>query len=109
MVHTSAYSLQVQDWKWTCITAVHAIQIHTRDSFHQWENFAVTMNKLYLQGSTNIQALGLVNFVPPLAYHFCLNLPAASTQPGARLLVEPCTVDINNEHHRSDKRWDSPQ
>ena len=32
----------------------------------------------------------MVNFVPALAYHFCLNLPAAFTQPGARLLAEPC-------------------
>ena len=31
-----------------------------------------------------------MNFVFALAYHFCLNLPAAFTQPGARLLVEPC-------------------
>ena len=33
-----------------------------------------------------------MSFVAALAYHFCLNLPAAFTQPGARLLVEPCTV-----------------
>ena len=45
----------------------------------------------YIQGSTNRRAPGLGNFVPALAYHFCLNLPAAFTQPGARLLVEPCT------------------
>ena len=44
-----------------------------------------------IQGSTNRRALGLVNFVPALAYHFCLNFPAAFTEPGARLLVEPCT------------------
>ena len=36
-----------------------------------------------IQGSTNRRALGLVNFVLALAYHFCLNLPAAFTQPGA--------------------------
>ena len=47
---------------------------------------------LDIQGSTNRRALGLVNFVPALAYHFCLNFPAAFTQPGARLLVEPCTL-----------------
>ena len=34
---------------------------------------------------------GLVNFVPAVAYHFCLALPAAFTQPGAQLLAEPCT------------------
>ena len=49
---------------------------------------------LYVQGSTNRRALGLVNFVPALAYHFCLNLPAAFTQPGARLLVEPCMCPV---------------
>ena len=36
------------------------------------------------------QSPGLVNFVPAVAYHFCLNLPAAFKQPGARLLAEPC-------------------
>ena len=50
------------------------------------------VSKICVQGSTNRRALGLVNFVPALAYHFSLNLPAAFTQPGARLLVEPCTV-----------------
>ena len=34
---------------------------------------------------------GLVNFVPAVAYHFCLNLPAAFTQPRAHLLAESCT------------------
>ena len=51
-------------------------------------------DKLKLQGSTNRRALGLVNLVPALAYHFCLNLPAELTQPRARLLVEPCTEGI---------------
>ena len=49
---------------------------------------------LDIQGSTNRRALGLVNFVPALAYHFCLNLPAAFTQPGARLLVELCIISF---------------
>ena len=35
-----------------------------------------------------------MNFVPALAYHFCLNLSAAFTQPGARLLVEPCKCGL---------------
>ena len=29
-----------------------------------------------------------MNVVPAVAYHFCLNLPAAITQPGAHLLAE---------------------
>ena len=33
---------------------------------------------------------GLVNFVTDLAYHFCLALPAAFTQPGEHLLADPC-------------------
>ena len=48
-----------------------------------------------VKGSTNRRALGLVNFVPALPYHFCLKLPAAFTQPGARLLVEPCMPHSN--------------
>ena len=33
-----------------------------------------------------------MNFVPAVAYHFCLALPIAFTQPGALLLAEPCTI-----------------
>ena len=46
-----------------------------------------------IQGSTNRRAPGFVNFVIALAYHICLNLPTAFTQPGACLLVEPCRED----------------
>ena len=48
----------------------------------------------HVQGSTNMLAPGFMNFVLALAYHFWLNLPAAFTQPGAQLLVEPCTYDV---------------
>ena len=34
---------------------------------------------------------GLQNFVTALAYHFCLNLPAAFSQPGNGLIEIPCT------------------
>ena len=60
-----------------------------------WDWDAMPVHSFYtyiIQGSTKRRALGLVNFVPALAYHFCLNLPAAFTQPGARHLVEPCTL-----------------
>ena len=30
-----------------------------------------------------VSAPGLVNFITAIAYHFCLNLPAAFAQPGA--------------------------
>ena len=34
----------------------------------------------------------MVNFVPAVAYPFCLALPAAFTQPGDHLLAEHCTT-----------------
>ena len=37
----------------------------------------------------------MVNFVPAVAYHFCLPLPAAVTQPGDHLLTEPCTYSCS--------------
>ena len=33
----------------------------------------------------------MVNFATAVAYHFCLNLPAAFTKPGQSLLADPCT------------------
>ena len=33
----------------------------------------------------------MVNFITAVAYHFCLNLPAAFTQPGALTLANLCT------------------
>ena len=34
---------------------------------------------------------GLVNFVPAVAYHFCLNFPETFPQPGVLFLAQPCT------------------
>ena len=34
----------------------------------------------------------MLNVFTAVAYHFCLALPAAFTQPGDRLLAEPCTL-----------------
>ena len=45
----------------------------------------------YVQGTSKRPFPGLVNFVPAVAYHFCLNLPAAFSQPGNGLLEVPCT------------------
>ena len=42
-----------------------------------------TINEFGLQGPANKLRPGLVNFVTTVAYHFCLSLPAAFTQPGA--------------------------
>ena len=45
----------------------------------------------YLEDLAKSWALGLVNFVLAIAYHFCLALPAAFTPPGDHLLAKPCT------------------
>ena len=58
--------------------------------FYQAVSDILPQRRIKVQGSTNRRALGFVNFVLALAYHFCLHLPAAFSQPGARLLVEPC-------------------
>ena len=40
---------------------------------------------------------GLVNFITAVAYHFCLSLPAAFTQPGRSLLADPCILEEPRE------------
>ena len=40
-----------------------------------------------VQRSAKVDAPGLANFVPALAYCFCLNLPAAFTQPGRNIYL----------------------
>ena len=35
-----------------------------------------------------------MKFAPAVAYHFCLALPVVFTQPGARILAELCTGNI---------------
>ena len=45
-----------------------------------------------LQSSAKRRSPGLVNFVTAPAYHSCLALPAAFTQPGDHLLAEPCRL-----------------
>ena len=46
-----------------------------------------------IQGQAKRHFPGLVNYVTALAYHFCLALPAAFSQPGDRPLAEPCTPE----------------
>ena len=42
----------------------------------------------------NVDAAGFAKFVPALAYHFCLKLPAAFTQPGAPTLANLCNIRV---------------
>ena len=46
----------------------------------------------YIQGLQKEWAPGLKNFVPALAYHFCLALPAIFPQPGLHSFGDSCTV-----------------
>ena len=41
---------------------------------------------------------GLENFVPAIAYHFCLKLPAAFSQPGNGLIEIPCARSGDCRH-----------
>ena len=47
-----------------------------------------------VQGLAKVGALVLVNFITPVAYHFCPSLPAAAafTQPEDHLLAELCRL-----------------
>ena len=70
---------------------------------------------LCVQGTTKRLRPGLVNFVPALAYHFCLNLLNAFTKPGRSLLVVPCMnvraqIDRNSDAPRpvTLARWSPP-
>ena len=47
--------------------------------------------QLALQGISMRPFSGLVNFVPAVAYHVCLNLPSPFSQPGNGLIEIPCT------------------
>ena len=49
----------------------------------------------HLRNLLSLVSLGaprLVNFVPAIAYYFCLSLPAGFSQPGARLKCTPQIV-----------------
>ena len=49
-------------------------------------------DRIDLQILAKVGASGLVNFITAVTYHFCLNLPAAFTQPGAPTLADLCTL-----------------
>ena len=47
---------------------------------------------LGVQVSADPRTPGLVNFTTVVAYHFCLNLPRAFSQPRACGLADPCRL-----------------
>ena len=54
-------------------------------------------NSRHIQGSTKRPLPGLVNLVPAVANHFCLNLPAALLQPWNGLIVLPCRMRLGGQ------------
>ena len=56
------------------------------------EKLVYAMQRTYMQGLAKRQFPGLVTFGSAVAYHFCLALPAAFTQPGDHLFAEPCNI-----------------
>ena len=51
---------------------------------------------LIIQGISTRPFPGLVNFVPAVAYLFCLNLPAAFLQPANSLVELPCVNSLRD-------------
>ena len=58
-----------------------------------------------VQGSAKRLRPGLVNFVAAVAYHLCLSLPAAFTQPSQSLLAKPCAYDTSWHRLRLRSGW----
>ena len=54
-----------------------------------WARSYSAKHPLPLQGWAKLLFPGLENFVPAVAYHFCLNLLRAFSQPGSCNLSEP--------------------
>ena len=71
---------------------------HTRTTANTYStcfcacNFPGKHRDYVIQGSAKRRSPGLVNFVAAVAYHFCLALPAAFTQPRVHFLAEPRIV-----------------
>ena len=75
-------------WVWV---GKRASRKERTEAMRNAQGFIKKKGKRRLQGTTEMLWPGLVSFVPALAYHFCLALPAAFTQPGVRLSAGPCT------------------
>ena len=59
-----------------------------------------------VQGSPKECFPGLVNFVTAVAYHLCLNLPRAFSQPGKHSFGDPCTA-VSSEAWAKLRDWAS--
>ena len=72
--------------------ACNYVKVHKINALRHYERrlssklasllFLLPTMACYIQGSAKRRSPGLVNFVTVVAYHLCLSLPAAFTQPG---------------------------
>ena len=62
----------------------------------QGSTFHLPQFDRYIQGTSKRPFPNLVNFVPAVAYHLCLNLPEAFSQPENGLLEVPCTEVVKS-------------
>ena len=95
LVDSLAWFLQVcmHLWDWSCVIWIahwkcnRASQRQPMNSTSKWTRTECK----WCTGLITRLFPGLVNFVPVVAYHFCLNLSAAFSQPGISLTEKPCT------------------
>ena len=57
------------------------------------QGLAKLISKSPVQGISMRPFPGLVNFVPSVPYHFCLDLPGCENAAGNGHLVEPCRYE----------------
>ena len=61
----------------------------------QKRNFRALAHGGHVQGPANLWSPGLVNFVPAVAYLFCLSLPAAFSQPRTKTFLGSVSFGID--------------
>ena len=64
---------------------------------------SVSSRRSVAQGSAKSWTPGLVIFVPAVAYHFCLALPGAFTQPGSSTFADLCATGGHSKEEEHDR------
>ena len=66
---------------------------------YMYVGIMIIPTKIYLQRSAKRQSTGLVNFVAAVAYHICLALPVAFTQPGGPTFLPEPEEAVSRQFH----------
>ena len=69
--------IQLQSFSGGCLLSLILVQLFPEALSSATGHAEVPLSGMNIQGSTRRRALGLVNFVPALAFHFYLNLPCS--------------------------------